>query len=194
MIVNNSPHYNAFTKLKPIPTDAEDAAVALELDRVLAIYNEDYKEIFPTTTVKKINEWENIYELSHDGELEARRQALLAAINKDSGIAERHYIALAASLGFAIQITKPPRMLRAGLGRAGFPVYDANEQYTWTVYCYSSEEDAVNLIQVLESQKIPFTVISLVFTEIGAIYDEETGLPICDEETGFPIIDEEFKN
>ena len=46
MIVDNSPHYNAFTKLKPMPTD-EDAAVALELDRVLAIYNEDYKEIFP---------------------------------------------------------------------------------------------------------------------------------------------------
>ena len=194
MIVNNSPHYNAFTKLKPMPTDAEDAAVALELDRVLAIYNEDYKEIFPTTAVKKINDWENLYELSHDGELEERRQALLAAINKDSGIAERHYLALAASLGFAIQITKPPRMLRAGLGRAGFPVYEPDMQYTWTVSCDSSEEDAVNLIQVLESQKIPFTVISWVFTEIGAIYDEETGLPICDEETGFPIIDEEFKN
>lgn len=194
MIVNNSPHYKAFTKLKPMPTDAEDAAVALELDRVLAIYNEDYKEIFPTTAVKKINDWENLYELSHDGELEARRQALLAAINKDSGIAERHYIALAASLGYAIQITKPPRMLRAGLGRAGFPVYDANEQYTWTVSCDSSEEDAEMLIRVLEEQKIPFTRINWVFKMLGALYDEETGLVICDEETGLPIYDEEFKN
>ena len=194
MIVDNSPHFKAFIKLKPIPTDAEDAAVALELDRVLAIYNEDYKEIFPTTAVKKINDWENLYELSHDGELDARRQALLAAINKDSGIAERHYIALAASLGYAIQITKPPRMLRAGLGRAGFPVYEPDMQYTWIVSCDSSEEDADMLIRVLEEQKIPFTRINWVFKMLGALYDEETGLVICDEETGLPIYDEEFKN
>ena len=194
MIVNNSPHYNAFTKLKPMSTDAEDAAVALELDRVLESYNEDYAEIFPTTATKRLNDWEDVYELPHDGTLEARRQALLAAINKDSGIAERHYIALAASLGFAIQITKPPRMLRAGLGRAGFPVYEPDMQYTWTVSCDSSEEDAEMLIRVLEEQKIPFTRINWVFKMLGALYDEETGLVICDEETGLPIYDEEFKN
>ena len=190
----SSLHYNAFKKLKPIKTDVEDAAVALEFDRCYGEFNIMYKEAFAGTASSTLSKWEDLYELSHDGSIAQRRQLLLAALNRESGIAERHYIALASSLGFTIAIQAPPMLLRAGLGRAGFPVYDANEQYTWTVYCYSSEEDAVNLIQVLESQKIPFTVISWVFTEIGAIYDEETGLPICDEETGFPIIDEEIKN
>lgn len=181
MIVNNSPHYNAFTKLKPMSTDAEDAAVALELDRVLAIYNEDYKEIFPTTAVKKINDWENLYELSHDGELEARRQALLAAINKDSGIAERHYIALAASLGFAIQIAKPPRMLRAGLGRAGFPVYEPDMQYTWTVKCNLLSGECSQLVSVFEKQKIPFTAIVWEFST-GSYILLEDGNPLLLED------------
>lgn len=189
----SSLHYNAFKKLKPIKTDVEDAAVALEFDRCYGEFNIMYKEAFAGTASSTLSKWENLYELSHDGELEARRQALLAAINKDSGIAERHYIALAASLGYAIQITKPPRMLRAGLGRAGFPVYEPDMQYTWTVSCDSSEEDADMLIRVLEEQKIPFTRINWGFL-LGALYDEETGLVICDEETGLPIYDEEFKN
>lgn len=190
----SSLHYNAFKKLKPIKTDVEDAAVALEFDRCYGEFNIMYKEAFAGTASSTLSKWEDLYELSHDGSIAQRRQLLLAALNRESGIAERHYIALAASLGFTIKIQAPPRMLRAGLGRAGFPVYEPDMQYTWTVSCDSSEEDAEMLIRVLEEQKIPFTRIFWVFKMLGALYDEETGLVICDEETGLPIYDEELKN
>lgn len=190
----SSLHYNAFKKLKPIKTDVEDAAVALEFDRCYGEFNIMYKEAFAGTASSTLSKWEDLYELSHDGSIAQRRQLLLAALNRESGIAERHYIALASSLGFTIAIQAPPMLLRAGLGRAGFPVYEPDMQYTWTVSCDSSEEDADMLIRVLEEQKIPFTRIFWVFKMPVALYDEETGLVICDEETGLPIYDEFFKN
>lgn len=177
----NSPHYNAFKKLKPLETDVEDAAVALELDKCLAEFDSIYIELFPGLTDATMAKWEDLYELSHTGSLLARRQALLSAINKDSGVAERHYIALAASLGFTVSIQKPFMMLRAGLGRAGFPVHSADEQYTWLVTCYATAVDARQLISTFESQKIPFTVIDWTFIYEGVLLDEESSLPIFDE-------------
>ncbi len=166
MAVNpfESRHYRALTQLYPLQMDAEEYAVARELDRALDYADDAYLEIFPGTAIATLDRWENLYELPHSGTLEQRRQALLAAINRESGIAERHYIALAAALGFTIVITKPPRMFRAGLSRAGFEVYGQDEQYIWTVTCDRLESACSLLVQTLETQKIPFTKILWQFT------------------------------
>lgn len=167
MAVNpfESPHYRALTQLYPLQMDAEEYAVAKELDRALESADAVYREIFPGSAVTTLERWENLYELGHSGSLEVRRQALLEAINRDSGIAEHHYKALAAAIGFDIDIVKPPRMLRAGLGRAGFEVYDQDEQYTWTVKCDRLKSSCTKLIQTLEAQKIPFTQIIWKFQQ-----------------------------
>ena len=167
MAVNpfESPHYRALAQLYPLQMDAEEYAVARELDRALDYADDAYLEIFPGTAIATLDRWENLYELGHSGTLEERRQNLLAAINRESGIAERHYRGLAAALGFEISIVKPPRMLRAGLGRAGFEVYDQDEQYTWTVVCTRLESSCLRLIQTLEQQKIPFTQIKWQFEQ-----------------------------
>lgn len=184
-----SPHYRALTQLYPLQMDAEEYAVAKELDRALESADAVYREIFPGSATTTLERWENLYKLGHSGSLEVRRQALLEAINRDSGIAERHYKALAAAMGYDIDIVKPPRMFRAGLSRAGFAVYDTEEQYTWTVKCSRYRYHCLDLIQTLESQKIPFTKIrwefqplKKIFLEIGETLLTESNKPILLEE------------
>ena len=161
----SSPHYKAISQLYPLKMDAEEYVVSRELDRALEYVDAAYPEIFPSKAIATLERWEDLYELDHTGTLVNRRQALLAAVNRDSGIAERHYIGLAASMGFNIAIIKPPRMFRAGLSRAGSKVYDLDEQYTWTVVCDRLESSSSLLIQTLEAQKIPFTQIKWTFRE-----------------------------
>ena len=89
-----SRHYRALAQLYPLQMDAEEYAVARELDRALDYADDAYLEIFPGTAIATLDRWENLYELGHSGTLEERRQNLLAAINRESGIAERHYLSL----------------------------------------------------------------------------------------------------
>jgi len=159
----DSPHYKALSQLYPLKMDAEEYAVAKELDRALEYADAAYPEIFPSTATATLERWEDLYKLSHTGSIEYRHQVLLAEINRDSGIAERHYKALAAAIGFTIAIVKPPRMFRAGLSRAGFPIYDEDDQYTWTVFCDRQKSSCSLLIRTLEAQKIPFTKIRWSF-------------------------------
>ncbi|MBR2900029.1 MAG: DUF2313 domain-containing protein [Fibrobacter sp.] len=184
-----SPHYRALTQLYPLQMDAEEYAVAKELDRALESADAVYREIFPGSATTTLERWENLYELGHSGSLEVRRQALLEAINRDSGIAERHYKALAAAMGHDIDIVKPPRMFRAGLSRAGFAVYDPEEQYTWAVKCSRYRYHCLDLIQTLESQKIPFTKIRWEFQPLKKIF-LETGETLLTE-SNKPILLEE---
>ena len=158
-----SPHYKALTQLYPLPMDTEEYIVAKELDLVLNHADAAYPEIFPSTATATLERWEDLYELGHTGTLEYRHYVLLAAINRESGIAERHYKALAAAIGFTIDIVKPPRMFRAGVSRVGSRVYDLEEQYTWTVV-YNRQESQF-LIRTLETQKIPYTKIRWIFRQ-----------------------------
>lgn len=155
----DSRHYRALSRLHPLQMDLEEYVVCKELDRALESADGVYREIFPSSAIATLEKWENLYELGHSGTIEARRAALLEAINRDSGIAERHYKALAASMGFEIDIVKPPRMLRAGLGRAGFEIYDPDEQYTWTVTSDHPQHGIYRIVELLEAEKIPFTQI-----------------------------------
>lgn len=184
-----SPHYRALTQLYPLQMDAEEYAVAKELDRALESADAVYREIFPGSATTTLEQWEDLYKLGHSGSLEVRHQALLEAINRDSGIAERHYKALAAAMGYDIDIVKPPRMFRAGLSRAGFAVYDPEEQYTWTVKCSRYRYHCLDLIQTLESQKIPFTKIRWEFQPLKKIF-LETGETLLTE-SNKPILLEE---
>ena len=155
----DSRHYRALSRLHPLQMDLEEYAVCKELDRALESADGVYREIFPSSATATLEKWEDLYELGHSGTQEVRNQALLEAVNRDSGIAERHYKALAASLGFEINIVKPPRMLRAGLGRAGFETYDQEEQYTWTVTSDHPQHGIYRILALFEAEKIPFTQI-----------------------------------
>lgn len=161
----DSRHYRALSPLHPLQMDLEEYVVCKELDRALESADDVYREIFPSSATATLEKWENLYKLGHSGTLEDRRAVLLEAINRDSGIAERHYKALAASMGFEIDIVKPPRMFRVGVSRIGFPVYDPEEQYTWTVTSDYPQNNISRLIALFETEKIPFTQIRWQLTK-----------------------------
>ena len=178
-----SPHFKALKQFFPLEMDAEEFATAKELDRVLEYANGAYLETFPSSANDTLSRWETLYELSGIGTIEDRRQALLAAINRDSGIAERHYIALAEAMGFSVSIVKPPRMFRTGISRAGFEIYGKNEQYTWTVVSPLPEASCQTLVKVFETQKIPFTAIQWTFErpESGRLLLESGGALLLED-------------
>lgn len=187
----DSRHYKALSRLYPLQMDAEEYAVSRALDRVLEKADAAYLEIFPSSATSTLDRWEDVYQLGHTGTLEERRQALLAAINRESGIAERHYKALAAAVGYTIDITKPPRIFRAGVSRAGFEVYDPDEQYIWTVTCNRPESECSLLVRTLEAQKIPFTFIRWnLIPDNGRIILESGGFLLL-ESGGYLLLENE---
>jgi len=163
MILENSPHSKAIAQLYPMEMDAEQNAVSLELDRLVADIDAAYPELFPLTASVTFGRWEALYELSGSGTLEERRAALLAAYNADVGISQRHYAALALAMGHSVAIKPPKRMFRAGVSHIGQRVYNHDEQWTWTVRTPLSETAAARLVETFEAEKIPFTRIRWVY-------------------------------
>jgi uncharacterized protein YmfQ (DUF2313 family) len=164
---NQSLHFKAIKQLNPLPSGAEEYAVACALDRVMDCEDSVYRESFPDMVTDALSRWEAMYGLSGAGTIEERQQVLLAAINRDHGIAKRHYLATASALGFNVIINSPPRMFRAGVSRAGFAVYEDAEQYTWEVI--ASPEEIEVLKPVFEREKPPFTAIRWGFKNIGNV-------------------------
>lgn len=163
----DSPHYKAMSMLKPIPMDAEDYAVAKELDRALVDADKAHEESFVSgcTADGMLSRWEDAYGLPGEGTEEERKQALIAAVNRQWGIAAKHYMFIAEQMGFSVEIGKPVRLFRAGLSRVGEKVYPEEEQYTWSVKVLELRENCSPLINEFESQKIPFTEIRWSFND-----------------------------
>jgi len=189
MILATSPHSKALAQLYPLEMDAEQNAVAIELDRCMGYMDAVHNESFPDQATTSLPRWEALYELDGTGSLTERRQALLAAINADSGIAEHHYIALAASMGYHVQIVHPPRLFRAGVSRSGFPVYGKDEQYTWGVRIAFAEAACAPLVKAFEDNIIPFTLIRWIFGITGNPLLTENGDQLTTEDGRIIILE-----
>lgn len=163
----DSRHYRALSKLKPLPMDAEDYAVCKELDRLVEATDQAHEESFASTCTLAgtLARWENAYGLPGTGTEEERNQELMAAINRQWGIAAKHYRFIAEQMGFTVTIDNPRRLFRAGLSRVGEPVYSEDEQYIWTVNVAANRASCNALVKEFEEQKIPFTEIRWVFND-----------------------------
>lgn len=163
MIVQSSPHSQALAQLMPLEMDAEQNAVAFELDRAVAAIRAAWAEVFPGSALATFERWEALYDLSGTGTDEDRRAALMAAYNADVGISQRHYAALALAMGHSVAIKPPKRMCRVGASHAGQRIWNHEEQWTWTVRTPLSQTAAAKLVETFEAEKIPFTAIRWVF-------------------------------
>jgi len=162
-----SKHYRAVARLKPLPMDAEDYAVCKELDRVLDEADKAHKESFVSTCTLSgtMTRWEDVFGLSGTGSEQERSQAIIAAANRQWGIAAKHYKAIAEQMGFMVVVGKPCRLFRAGLSRAGECCYSEEEAYIWPVSVEASRAECTALVKAFEDQKIPFTEIRWTFNE-----------------------------
>lgn len=162
-----SRHFRALSLLKPLPMDAEDYAVSRELDRLVEAADDANRESFASTCTLAgtLARWEDAYGLPGTGTEEERKQALMAAVNRQWGIAAKHYRYIAEQMGFSVTIDNPHKLFRAGLSRVGEPVYDLDEQYIWTVHVDANRADCDTLVKELDNQRIPFTEIRWVFND-----------------------------
>ena len=135
-------HKDALKQLMPITLgDISDDDIDVEgalLDAVSTDIIALLPEFFPTTVDALLTRWEaeyNVIPRSGAG-LEDRRRAVLAAYVGSGSLTKAHFTALAAALGYNVTITEGGEgllLFRAGISRAGDPVYSAGSIWTWTV-------------------------------------------------------------
>lgn len=162
-----SKHYRAVARLNPLPMDAVDYAVCKELDRALDAADQAHQESFVSTCTLQgtMTRWEDVFSLPGTGTEQERRQAIIAAANRQWGIAAKHYRFIAEQMGFTVVVGKPNRLFRAGLSRAGERCYTEDEAYIWPVSVNASKAACGALIKAFEDQKIPFTEIRWTFND-----------------------------
>mgnify|MGYP000847498837 CR=1 FL=1 len=132
--------------LPPGPAMQYDDAVNLEqvllalADTYNAVHDRScvlLQEMVPATTLEMLPDWERVAGLPDEcapdtTTIEARRAALIARIGRQGGQSKAFYIALAASIGFAITITEFDPF-SAGLGVAGGALTNDGWTYCWKV-------------------------------------------------------------
>lgn len=81
------------------------AALGASFSRLNADANGVLPDAFPATAVNLLPEWEQTLALTASGTTSDRQAAVVAALQAVGGASVPYFIALAASLGFAITIT-----------------------------------------------------------------------------------------
>ena len=117
------------------------AAAADELARIDRRAEQLIDEADPRTTAEMLADWERVAGLpdpcvAASGEAQSvpqRHAALVARLAALGGQAAAYFIALAASLGYAITIEEF-RPFRAGASRAGDALTNGDWSFTWRVY------------------------------------------------------------
>jgi uncharacterized protein YmfQ (DUF2313 family) len=99
--------------------------------------NDLIAQIFPCTTTELVPEWEASLGLPDPctgplPTLQQRQAAVCAKFKARGGQTKAYFIAVAASLGYTIEITEFAPF-RAGQNRAGDPDYGADWAYAWRV-------------------------------------------------------------
>jgi uncharacterized protein YmfQ (DUF2313 family) len=136
-------HYQALKQLMPINlgplSDTDMRVEGALLDAVVPDMLSLLPEFFPSSiTTALIAQWEAEYGVipRAGSGFEDRRRAVLAQYIRIGSLTAAHFTALAAALGYEITITEGGETFvpfRAGISRAGDPVYSAGALWVWTV-------------------------------------------------------------
>lgn len=121
--------------------DKETEAIAAALERTDAVVNGLLDEIFPDTANLALEDWERVYGIVPEANeaTTSRRNRVIGMIRARGGLSRQYFIGLAAALGFTITITEY-EIFRAGISRAGDPVYDEEYAFRWLVTIFGLPE------------------------------------------------------
>ena len=105
--------------------------------RLQAALNTLIAEIFPCSTLDLLPEWEETLGLPSQctgnlGNLQQRQQAVCVKFTARGGQSKAYFISLAETLGYQITITEFAPF-RAGINRAGDPVYGEGWAHVWQI-------------------------------------------------------------
>lgn len=144
-------HKDAIQQLMPLNLGEDAAAdIIVEgalLDTAAASMTELLPEFFPSTVEALLARWEAEYGIlpRAGASLEDRRRAVLAQYVRIGSLTRAHFAALAAALGYEVDITEGGEdfiMFRAGISKAGDPVYAPGSMWSWTVTTLNKQAEA----------------------------------------------------
>jgi uncharacterized protein YmfQ (DUF2313 family) len=165
-------HYEALKKLSPIQLgDNFDSDLQIEgkmFDSAMDAINSILSEISPSTATSTLSRWEREWGIIQNGsEINARRNAILAKLRlrtnlQNGGLREQIFINIADGLGYEISIIESGEMFRAGISKAGDPVFSSKTLWVWTVVVHG-ESSAPALEELFNDIKPPYTRINFEY-------------------------------
>jgi uncharacterized protein YmfQ (DUF2313 family) len=123
------------------------AGLAVEYARVHGRDCDLLAEAYPGTAIETLTDWERICGLPDPctGPLDTvqeRRLAVLAKLASRGGQSRQYFIDVAAAVGFTITIEEFTPF-RAGMGRAGDPLYGIDWMYYWRVISWEANQKII---------------------------------------------------
>jgi len=135
-------HYNSLKMLYPVDIGKNlDSKIAIDgyhLDKAYNTIMSVLNELFPATSVESISRWEKEYGSFNDGNLSDRQNGVVSKKRqqsdlKNGGLRKSLYVSIAGALGYSISILESSQPFRAGISRAGDPVYSSSALWTATI-------------------------------------------------------------
>ena len=132
------PPGRAFPRERGTTLDATLDALAIELARIDARFDQLPVEAIPTTTTELLPDWERVAGLPDNcsgtiaDTIQGRRADLVSKLTARGGQSRAYYIEVAAALGYTITILEF-RPFRAGAGVAGGAITNDEWQFTWRI-------------------------------------------------------------
>ena len=126
----------------PSPSSVLDKllnAMAEELARIDSRASRDLlNEVDPRTTNELLPDWERVCGLPDPclgttGTLADRRESVLNKLTATGGQSAAYFIAVAAALGFTIEITEKFQPFKAGISKAGDRLTNGDWMFAWEV-------------------------------------------------------------
>lgn len=91
------------------------------------------READPRSTIELVSEWEEALDLEPSGGLAQRRAAIVAALLGAGGQTPERFVALAASLGYLVEIDEP-HPFEASYSVAGDALTNGDWVFTWILH------------------------------------------------------------
>ncbi|KUM02270.1 DUF2313 domain-containing protein [Chromobacterium subtsugae] len=119
---------------------AELASEGAALDRAQNSARQLAGAVTPLAAETLLPDWERVCGLTPpaDAPYQQRQQAVLAKLAETGGLSISYFTRLAAGMGYRIRIDEP-QPFRAGVNRAGQPLWSADIPWVWQVTVYGSK-------------------------------------------------------
>jgi uncharacterized protein YmfQ (DUF2313 family) len=164
-------HYTAIKKLFPLDlgpiSDSDMQIEGALLDAAMQTMQSVLDEMSPSTAVQTLTRWENEFGIKTGIDITQRRNAIIAKMReratlKKGGLRRGIYIAIADAMGYDIAIIEAPSVFRAGISKAGDPVYSKSKLWVWTVIV-NNASSASNLEALFNDIKPPYSRIEFQY-------------------------------
>lgn len=166
-------HYNSIKQLFPLDLgELSDLDMQIEgdlLDQTQSDLQSIISELFASTATELMSRFENEYDVrpSSGQTIQDRRNAVVAkerliSALKLGGLKKSLFVSIAAAMGYQIQISDTLNMFRAGISRAGDPVYSTSQIWLMVV-TVTNASSAPDLVALFTDIRPPYLRLEFLY-------------------------------